>query len=54
LVLSSIYDWYAADSAAPGGVVAHLLRHADDALAAAIRDMPAIAGYRCDWALNAA
>ena len=54
LLLSSIYNWFAADFAADGGVVPHLLRHADPARAAAIRAAPAIAGYAYDWALNGA
>ena len=54
LVLSSIYDWYAADFGGDAkGVTAHLLGHAAPDLAAALRTAPAIAGYRYDWAINA-
>lgn len=54
LLLSSIYNWFAADFAAEGGVVPHLLRHAEPPQAEAIRAAPTIAGYAYDWALNGA
>ncbi|MBK1662391.1 DUF547 domain-containing protein [Paracraurococcus ruber] len=54
LLLSAIYNWFAADFEPDGGVVPHLLRHAGPAQAAAIRTAPGIAGYAYDWALNRA
>jgi hypothetical protein len=54
LLLSSIYNWFAADFERDGGVVPHLLRHAEPTKAVAIRANPAIAGYGYDWALNRA
>lgn len=54
LLLSSIYNWFSADFAVDGGVVPHLLKHADASKAAAIRQAGGIAGYAYDWALNRA
>jgi Protein of unknown function, DUF547 len=54
LLLSSIYNWFAGDFEPDGGVVPHLLRHAEPTKAAAIRAAPGIAGYAYDWALNRA
>ena len=52
LRLASIYNWFAEDFVAEGGVVPHLLRHAAPAKAVAIRAAPAIRGYGYDWELN--
>ncbi len=53
LLLSSIFNWFSGDFTADGGVVAHLLKYADPAKAAAIRDAGGrIAGYAYDWAIN--
>jgi hypothetical protein len=52
LTVSSIYNWFAEDFAANGGVLPHLTRHASPALAEVLRRGPAIAGYGYDWSLN--
>lgn len=53
LRLSSIYNWFADDFAADGGVVPHLLKYAAPEAAEAIRRAPGIAAYAYDWAVNA-
>jgi hypothetical protein len=52
LTVSKIYSWFAEDFGGEAGVIAHLLRYAEPALAARIRAMPRLADYRYDWALN--
>jgi hypothetical protein len=52
LVVSKIYDWFAEDFGGEAGVLDHLLRYAEPALAARIRAAPKIAAYRYDWGLN--
>jgi hypothetical protein len=53
LIVSSIYDWFQADfGGTERGVIEHLQRHADDALAARLEGREAYDGHRYDWALN--
>ncbi len=53
LVVSSIYDWYAADFGGDdAGVVAHLRRYADGPLAASLDGIARIDDDRYDWSLN--
>ena len=53
LVLSSIYDWWAFDfGGSEDGVLAHLMEHADDELAARLRDFAGAVEYEYDWDLN--
>jgi len=53
LQLSSIYDWFEVDfGGSSEGVLTHLRRYADGALAAALDDVPGRPSYDYDWALN--
>ena len=53
LVLSSIYDWFAADFGdSKQAVIHHLLKYADTGLAKQIRANPKIRSYDYDWSLN--
>lgn len=52
LVVSSIYNWFSDDFGQEAGVLAHLRRHAEPGLLAAIDKAPSITGYRYDWTLN--
>lgn len=53
LILSSIYKWYAEDFGGDEqGVIDHLLKYAEPALAAKIRAARSVAGYEYDWLLN--
>lgn len=53
LTLSSIYDWYGGDFGEDeAGVISHLIRHAEPALAESLRVASGIDGYDYDWALN--
>lgn len=53
LQVSSIYDWFEEDFGGDEeGVIAHLLEHADDELAAKIRAKPNITKHDYDWDLN--
>ncbi len=52
LTLSSIYNWFAEDFGDQEGVLAHIRRHAEPALLAAVNKAPTITGYRYDWSLN--
>ena len=55
LVVSSIYVWFQADFGGDdAGVIAHLHRYAEPALAAALSDVERIDDHAYDWALNAA
>ena len=54
LRVSSIYDWYQADFGGDeAGVILHLLRHAEPALAARLRAYTGGLSYGYDWSLNA-
>ncbi len=54
LVVSSIYRWFEVDfGGSEQGVIAHLQRHADAVLRAALQGVDAIADDRYDWRLNA-
>lgn len=53
LVLSSIYDWFAADfGGSKQDVIDHLLKYADTGLAKEIRANPKIRSYDYDWSIN--
>lgn len=53
ITVSSIYDWYMADfGGTEAGVIAHLLRYAEPALARRIRAIGRISGAEYDWRLN--
>lgn len=53
LQVSSIYHWFKEDFGGDdAGVIAHLRRYADGALAEALRDVHSISGHGYDWALN--
>ena len=53
LVVSSIYKWYKEDFGnTDAGVIDHLRRYAEPALAARLREITHISGDRYDWALN--
>ncbi|WP_340693391.1 DUF547 domain-containing protein [Hyphomonas sp.] len=53
LVLSSIYDWFAADfGGSKQAVIDHLLKYADTGLAKQIQANPKIRSYDYDWSLN--
>ncbi|HXG28089.1 MAG TPA: DUF547 domain-containing protein [Nevskiales bacterium] len=55
LWVSSIYVWFMSDfGGSDAGVVMHLRRWADPALAARLRDLRRIDGHDYDWALNEA
>ncbi len=53
LVLSSIFDWYQEDfGGSEAGVLAHIRKYADDALAARLEDVSHVSSYDYDWSLN--
>lgn len=53
LVLSSIFDWYQKDfGGGEAGVLAHIRKYADDALAAKLEGISHISSYDYDWSLN--
>ncbi len=53
IVLSSIYDWWIVDFGdSEEGVFAHLIRHADDELAAQLEGFAGGIDYEYDWDLN--
>ena len=53
LIVSSIYDWYQEDFGdSEAAVVKHLLKYADDALAARLRSYDEGLDYEYDWSLN--
>ncbi len=53
LVVSSIYDWFESDFGdGDVEVIAHLRRHAEPALLAALAGIDSIADDRYDWSLN--
>ena len=53
LRVSSIYHWFKEDfGGTDAGVIAHLRRHADPALASRLAAATAIAGHVYDWGLN--
>lgn len=53
LQVSTIYKWFKEDFGdSEAGVIAHLLDHADEELAAKIRANPDIRSYDYDWSLN--
>lgn len=53
LVASSIYDWFREDfGGSEQGVIDHLLRYAEPALAERLRRTRDIAKYEYDWTLN--
>ena len=52
ITVSSIYNWFASDFDADGGVLPHLLRHASAELAEQLQRRPRIVDYVYDWSLN--
>jgi len=52
LIVSSLYDWYADDFGGEAGVLDHLRRFAEPALAARLAGIDRIAGDTYDWRLN--
>ena len=53
IVISSIYDWYAVDYGdSREGVIEHLVRYAEPALAARLEGFSGAIDYEYDWALN--
>lgn len=55
LVVSTLYRWYREDFGGDeAGVIDHLLRYADEALADRIRAHPRIEDHAYDWSLNRA
>jgi len=53
LVLSSIYDWFQGDfGGSEWGVLLHLERYAEPALAATLREYDGRISYEYDWGLN--
>jgi hypothetical protein len=53
LIVSKIYSWFQEDfGRSEAGVVAHLVRYADSALAESLRGRRGIDDYEYDWALN--
>lgn len=53
LVVSAIYKWFKEDFGGnDAGVIAHLSRYADPALAERLKSARRIGGYDYDWALN--
>lgn len=53
LIVSSIYDWFQQDfGSSDEGVIEHLRRYAEPALAARLSGTQRISGDRYDWALN--
>ncbi len=55
LIVASIYSWFQEDfGGSPTGVVAHLMKYADPALAAKLKGKTGFDSHGYDWALNAA
>jgi len=52
VMLSSIYNWFAADFGGEAGVMEHLRRYAAPPLAATLAGSRGVAGYHYDWSLN--
>lgn len=53
MVISSIYDWWILDYGGDDeGVLAHLVKYADDDLAAQLQDFAGAIDYEYDWDLN--
>ena len=53
LVVSSVYNWFAADfGGSPVAVIDHLRKYADPALAERLAELRTIDGYAYDWSLN--
>ena len=53
IVVSSIYDWWVLDFGdSEEGVIAHLLKYADDRLAAKLEGFAGAIDYEYDWDLN--
>jgi hypothetical protein len=53
IVLSNIYDWWILDFGdSEAGVLAHLVKYADDALAAQLEGFAGAIDYGYDWDLN--
>lgn len=53
IVVSSIYDWWALDFGdSEEGVLAHLVKYADDGLAAKLEGFAGAVDYEYDWDLN--
>ena len=53
LQVSRIYAWFKEDFGGnEKGVIAHILKYADDELAAKLRNNPDISDYAYDWSLN--
>ncbi len=54
LTVASIYSWFQDDfGGTPAGVVAHLMKYAEPALAAKLNGKAGFDGHEYDWALNA-
>jgi hypothetical protein len=51
-VASSIYSWFEPDFDADGGVLAHLIRHADPRLRTRLAALERIDRFEYDWSLN--
>ena len=53
IIISSIYKWYAADfGGTEKSVIEHLVKYADEALAARLRKFAGSVDYEYDWSLN--
>ena len=53
MVLSSIYDWWVFDfGGSEEGVLSHLIEHADEELAAQLKDFAGAIDFEYDWDLN--
>ena len=53
IVMSSIYDWFVIDFGdSEEGVLAHLVKYADDDLAVQLKDFVGAIDYEYDWDLN--
>lgn len=52
LMVSSIYNWFAADFEVDGGVIAHLRRYAHPVLKERLGKPAEPSGYMYDWSLN--
>ena len=53
IVVSSIYDWFAADfGGTEEGVLEHLVRYAEKALAERLKNFAGAVDYEYDWSLN--
>ena len=53
IIISSIYKWYSADfGGTEKSVIEHLVKHADEALAARLRKFVGSIDYEYDWNLN--